>query len=563
MTRQLAITLVAGASLCLILVALAQRRDASESLVPVAGELEPRVGAQPRLHEPDPAPTPASAAEASDFRSRVEAEPQTPAPAPTTEVFGNVSDLSGEPISRAWIRVFSGNDEQTAVWTDDGGDYVTGPLDCGTYELEVSKDGYFPAYEPLTIEGGPARLERSFTLEHQQRIAVHLVRPDGRPTFPIDEGEVEDSPDTIDWWTAVPVASRTRFERDGFGVHGSPHARNRMGRFRPARDLSEDEVQGPTHFGDLQICERSPGWIGFVFQGEVLDQAPFDRSARSITLTIDVGSFEDQPSSLAGRVVDSVSGLALEARVTVEFIDKRSGTRKSLEAASDGATGAFGFDGIVPGVLNLSVRAPGCALHLDQVRLGRGEQRSLGTIALQQSASVAGRVVDVDGQPAKAQVYVGIRDPATDRITWHKEHRAATDADGRFRVEGLVAGPVSVRASEGSKWRTSATKSRAVAARATSDPSDSIVLELANASARVTLAQRWDGRPWPIARFVPGGRREDSVRSHVGLFSGEATVRLVPGDYELVVELEDRALQRREMRVEPGDTRLELGLEQP
>lgn len=483
----------------------------------------------------------------------------------SVELFGAVTDTGGQPVEGARVSLFSGNDELESARTDADGAYSLDSIGRGTFELAVRSDEHFWVYEPLVVDGSVARIERNFALEPRPLIAVHLVRSSGRPTFPILSGEVDPRLTLKEWRLAIPVASRTRFESACFDVRSSFNERYRMGNFWLKSQRPESEDQGPSHHGSIRLAERPPGWIGFVVQDEVVNQVRFDATTRSVTLTVDPEDLERRSATICGRVVDTASGVPLQAQVA-QWSDS-GGLLSSAETVS--GVGDFELVDAALGPSTISIYSEGRALFFEELTLTRGEQKHFGDVNLRPPARIEGVVRGPRGSNRTPGIQVGLLDQSGGRPRWLPRQllpHLEIDPDGTFRIIAIDPNRrMALRATGSSRdrWALADLKSRTIEIRPNGPSTLDVTLEVRAATGVVTLAQRWDARPWPIANLIPLGSEADSVRCDIGRWKPETTVRLVPGDYELVVEFEDRVLDRRPLRVDAGPTRIELGLEQP
>jgi Carboxypeptidase regulatory-like domain len=128
-------------------------------------------------------------------------------------------------------------------------------------------------------------------------------------------------------------------------------------------------------------------------------------------------------------------------------VDLRTdGRRRGLSLRN---TSRIPFEGLVPGNYALDLRVPGFVPVRQDLDLTKGERHRL-ELALDGGAAISGIVVDDQGTPV----------PAADiEVEWNEEARslergditpegkAVTDAEGRFRVTGLRAGPYLVSVS--------------------------------------------------------------------------------------------------------------------
>ncbi len=148
-------------------------------------------------------------------------------------------------------------------------------------------------------------------------------------------------------------------------------------------------------------------------------------------------------TTLSGRVVDGTGQPVAAAVVVLATSSATAGTR--LEQTTADAAGHFAVLGLPAGRLDLTVRAPGFApTVLHQVTIAAGPtEKDLGPIVLGAGLTLAGIVVDRDGQPVAAAALraqgernafdfsSGVRLPLAE---------AKSGADGRFSVPGLPRG---------------------------------------------------------------------------------------------------------------------------
>lgn len=149
-----------------------------------------------------------------------------------------------------------------------------------------------------------------------------------------------------------------------------------------------------------------------------------------------------QGGTLHGRVVDH-SGQPQPARVRIDRMQPDPPQVATLEvgsAAAAGADGTFTFPNLRPGLYDLRAEVPGHAAGTVQAVRVTGQGRAEVEIRLPVGASLRGRVTARrDGQPvAGARVLVlGAASGAP--------RQAVTDPDGRYVLQSLTPGRVTVR----------------------------------------------------------------------------------------------------------------------
>jgi protocatechuate 3,4-dioxygenase beta subunit len=155
-------------------------------------------------------------------------------------------------------------------------------------------------------------------------------------------------------------------------------------------------------------------------------------------------------SEVSGRVVDGrgepVAGadVAMRRTQTIE-LGGRAMKTVMMESASSDAEGRFRYEDQPPGPIGLAVTASGFReTKLDHLEIVAGEDLDDLEIRLEPGAVVQGQVLAPDGRPvgdARIAPVTDTREPLVGLDV------ARTDGDGRYRLEGLAAGKVSIEAS--------------------------------------------------------------------------------------------------------------------
>jgi len=181
------------------------------------------------------------------------------------------------------------------------------------------------------------------------------------------------------------------------------------------------------------------------------------------TTRLDIQLFA--PASLSGRVLEANGAAVAGAEVTLERVERwpSSAVNGSMITSSDGllitsegsggqgqtelarregqvatdAGGGFAFTGLTDGELRLGVAAGGLVSQSRSLRLQPAEQRTGEDFVLERGLPVRGRVREASGAPIQG-AHVEVR--ALDAKSFVGGQRLS-DAEGRFVVDGLPAGP--------------------------------------------------------------------------------------------------------------------------
>jgi uncharacterized GH25 family protein len=150
---------------------------------------------------------------------------------------------------------------------------------------------------------------------------------------------------------------------------------------------------------------------------------------------------------VAGRTLDPDGGPVAGASVFLSEDESRSFGGRSVLMSSDRfhrATsddeGGFSFDGVSPGTFSLSAQAPRRQeAELKNLELKTGQDLTGVELVLAPGAEVTGRVLSPEGRPV-AEAQVMLVEASEQRYPTFSSLGASTDADGRYRFDGLPPG---------------------------------------------------------------------------------------------------------------------------
>jgi RNA polymerase sigma factor (sigma-70 family) len=319
-------------------------------------------------------------------------------PGPTLS--GEVRDEGGGPLVGAWVLA-----QRRSGAVTSGTRFVAVTDGTGRFELSLSPDAYrvsarAEGYARQSEEVSVTRSQtRDFQLSPAARVAGSVVDGRGAPVV----GAVVTLEDG-------PGGSR-RGETDAHGA------------------FAFDDVQP----GRYRLVARAAG--GLVGQSPVQVEAAARLSDRKVTLA---------PGAVViGRVSTRAGapGAGAELRLHRSLFDLGGGTSVGVSAAD----GRFRITGLLPGAQVLAVAAPGLAPDRRELVLGEGVEALAGVdFALPPAAALTGQIVGRSGAPlARALVQVWVMAESPRRVASFA--RIRSDAEGRFRLDGLAPGQLRVQ----------------------------------------------------------------------------------------------------------------------
>ena len=455
---------------------------------------------------------------------------------PSAPIRGLVTDDAGQPVAGARIRA-----EPRSAYAPSTSSFEAGPATSGpdgafhveealygyTYRLTAQAAGYArsvldvpPAESGMPVD--PAHL----VLTRGRRVVGAVVDTDGNPVSEADVSLL---------WPLDP--SEFRSLRDSPATAATTGAQ-----------------------GAFVLPAAAPG----EYEVDVSHSAYAQRPATRVAVPDGESDFEIGPLTLiAGSTVHGIvtgpDGRPV-AGATIQSIGQyRTGGAPTRTATSD-VDGRFRIEGLSSDLVDLGVRASGYpVLTRAGVRTSNDEPILL---ELEAGASITGRVLDDGGNGVNAILvsleierdFFGGADPRL----WNGEDmfpRRNTDAEGRFRFEGLMAGTWSAAATNG----TEVAKLDQIELAAGAEREIELLLQTRDRLTVIVTTEAGE----PVAQaevsaqspgeLLPGGfgRTDGSGRVEMDINPGPATV-----------EVSHRKLRdtSREVQLEPGDNELSFEL---
>jgi hypothetical protein len=339
----------------------------------------------------------------------------------------------------------------------------------------------------------PMLAEPEADLRPLKQIDIGVIQPSGEPLSPCLRGNLRE----LNWLHAVattePLGDRLPDSIAPF------YSWMGLGTFdRPQQGNSNPNPTVPGFIGTLTLPHAMPVCIN-------LAVGPIVLGVQRLSETDDTALFIVDPTTVQ-RLAGSLRLLVLsaETRQPIEGAAIELGLGSNLTAGGEnGHTDDLGVcevHGLAPGRTQLWVSARGFEERGLDATIPQGDMLDFGTVELQRTTTISGRVVDATGQPVSQPYVTVFLDDASLTSSILSEPYMATkgDEDGSFQLDRL--GPRRYVLAVLKTFGTYADSSRAqVAVDATDAPVDDLLVTVEHAPA--------------VTFFNPAGR--DGVSIHL------------------------------------------------
>ncbi|MEM1417077.1 MAG: carboxypeptidase regulatory-like domain-containing protein [Myxococcota bacterium] len=404
---------------------------------------------------------------------------------PGARLEGVLVDERGEAIAGAELSLAEGglSPLPRRVVTDDAGRFVASGLLPGSQRVQVRAAGHVPLMEVLTLQAGEIR---ELVLVASRGAEVAGVVRDARDR-PVAGARVR-------WAGAEPLLELGPEPVGALGVTAEVPplplfgvvASESWAAIAGARDAgAETRTDAAGRFvleglppGPGEVIAEAPGYAPAIGPG---------RRLRAAERVGDVALVLSRGGEVSGRVLDAAGfpadGVLLELRAERE-------PRPRTRSAND--DGTFTFTGVL-GRTTITARAAALPPARERVLVAEGERLELELRLPDALASLAGRVLDAEGDPVGlAHVALEAEDPRTPA-----RRTGVSEADGTFAFDGLPGAPWRVRV----EARGFLAEERRV-----TEADDALVVRLARPVAlRIAVRDAWSGDAPRTGRVVLRG----------------------------------------------------------
>ncbi len=313
--------------------------------------------------------------------------------------------LEGVKVSMAWGRDI----EKFTDVTGPEGEYLLRGLTQLQIGLKAEKKGYAlvsrQLHDPyIRVQLTPDNLEVTQNIEMVRAVTISGVVKTA-DDLPVTDAKV------------VLYSSRNRPQHD---------------QFTPVDELGAFTLDAEP-FVPCRVKAEAPGYAAS-FSDQVTAQ---DTPVRGVTIIM------RQSASITGTVMDPdnqpVEGAKVQARQMVWL--GPYGTYENLGDTVSDSSGNFAFSDLPPEEVQLFAKKEGFASSKEEkITLSPGEIKSGVELVLRQSQFLAGRITNPEGEPLER---VSVHVYASGSVENSSGH-SQTDAEGRYRIEGLADIPHNV-----------------------------------------------------------------------------------------------------------------------
>lgn len=318
-------------------------------------------------------------------------------------------DFAGDRVQVKWVDR-SGQHSVTQAAAD--GAFSFAGMQPGRYWFRASSRSSGSARVELDVAG-----EREFDLQLElpSEVRVRVVDAQGIPLQLLGLLAVATREPPGTWIDEVFGSWNNPFGVGSWTAH-----------YEPGVDLPSDV------FGRIELRIQPPVHVSLVRYQYVVATQKVEPGVSEVTFVVDPASQSLQPGTLRFRAIDARTHEPLKkGAVSIDGV----GTR----FVSIDPTGPNEIE-LFPGWHVIHVRAAGCGDPSLRVRIEPGVVTDLGEIALEASLSIAGRVLDADGQPIALDILWDACGPdGRPRPRVGGVIAVGSKSDGTFTIPGLAA----------------------------------------------------------------------------------------------------------------------------
>ncbi|MCE9635623.1 MAG: sigma-70 family RNA polymerase sigma factor [Planctomycetes bacterium] len=330
-------------------------------------------------------------------------------------VEGTVTTSEGVAVAAAVVKASWLSEDSTDAT---GRFRVTGVVPGGAVSLEVTKDGFVTATEPVTLKDVATPIDVRIQLRPAPHVIGRVTTPDGAPA----EGAY------------VQVVTRADLDKYRYSD---------LWTYAPRRTVSADgSYDVPLAVDEAAVVVRAggPGW-----QTVTTRDVNLVRGEKSCVVDVVL----TRGGTIEGRVVAASDGQAIAGALVRVAKEPESSlpTRTEIPAvaAVSDTKGQFRVDGAPPGTTIVSVEAEGFITASSRVSV---PSTAPIVVNLSPGLEVSGRIELADGSPVEGVGVVLSRSNApAGADNWHGAPE--TGADGIFRLRGLAPGTYVLSATGG------------------------------------------------------------------------------------------------------------------
>jgi hypothetical protein len=302
--------------------------------------------------------------------------------------------------------------------------------------------------------------------------------------------------------------------------------------------LSPDDLTSTEPYsGILALADPLPAYVSVTLADVVLQTQFVPFGAEEVVFHISTDELAGNAGGLRFRLVDDETGRPItQGRVGLHSNGKYGTGREIIDP-----NGYVVFDSEAPGPRHLCIVAKGYEWVLEQVHIDAGYVTDLGTIRLQRPITIAGDVLDENGQPVRAWVSLWPleRYDATMRINEHFCWRS--DENGHFEIRPAGRHKYVVRLNDddwdGAPVSVDATSGTIAGVRLRATKGSNVSVNFDPETPRGARLRVADAQGLPVAERAVDAKRKTKVR-------------LAPGRYHMNVDFGEESYGDRNVLVD-------------
>ncbi|MEM7202312.1 MAG: carboxypeptidase-like regulatory domain-containing protein [Planctomycetota bacterium] len=335
---------------------------------------------------------------------------------------GTITDAAGNPVRRGKLVLLDDQGRVHVARLRGRADYTLPDVAPGQWLASVLAPGYVDHESELELSSAIDSARHDVVLP-AGRFDVRLETARGEPLTDVIAKELPgrriDLGIVPTWDRATAVSEAASTAGVCYDQRGAPGV------------ASERSIVATVELDGLP-----PVYVNAVLRGRVLASVHVPRATEQVVLVLPFERVRRELASLRVRFVDGDTGQPLHGAALV-LVDREPEARRGPSELTD-RDGRIDLVDQLTGQWSMELATRGYESYRQPIQLVPGQLLDLGTVHVARRAAVAGRVLDADGEPARAKL---VCRPTGRPLEPSEAATVRTRRNGSYRFDDLGRGP--------------------------------------------------------------------------------------------------------------------------